>query len=489
MFFNKNQFVKSENKMTVMFGTSGIRKVFQNYSRTDLTFTPQMALDVGLALGTYLKGKGIVVIGKDIRTSALPIEYALISGIVSTGCSVKAVGIVSTSTLAMSLRYLRAEAGVMITASHNTPEYIGLKIWNPSGMGYTPDQETEIERIYNEKEFIEIEWDEIGRITHETDINDIHILDITSRVDFDGSGLNVIVDPGNGASCEIVPRLLSAYNVKVMTINAQMDGKFPGRNSEPNKENLVQLSKFLKSSEKETIGIALDGDADRVIFLDENGEIIDPIRLLTLMAKNYLERYKGTKISEENMKVVTAINSSSLVEDVLTPLGCEVIRTEVGDIKVAIAIKEHGGFVGGETSGTYIWPSTHLGPDAIVTIAKVLRMIVEKGKPLRDLLNEIPEYPFCETKFRLKKDIPFTEDINNKIIEEMTESLGALGKKISNINQMDGVRLDYNDGWILIRRSGTSPYLRLTGESSVDLESSKVVNDSAKEKMEKLNLI
>jgi len=489
MFFNKNQFVKSENKMTVMFGTSGIRKVFQNYSRTDLTFTPQMALDVGLALGTYLKGKGIVVIGKDIRTSALPIEYALISGIVSTGCSVKAVGIVSTSTLAMSLRYLRAEAGVMITASHNTPEYIGLKIWNPSGMGYTPDQEAEIERIYNEKEFIEIEWDEIGRITHETDINDIHILDITSRVDFDGSGLNVIVDPGNGASCEIVPRLLSAYNVKVMTINAQMDGKFPGRNSEPNKENLVQLSKFLKSSEKETIGIALDGDADRVIFLDENGEIIDPIRLLTLMAKNYLERYKGTKISEENMKVVTAINSSSLVEDVLTPLGCEVIRTEVGDIKVAIAIKEHGGFVGGETSGTYIWPSTHLGPDAIVTIAKVLRMIVEKGKPLRDLLNEIPEYPFCETKFRLKKDIPFTEDINNKIIEEMTESLGALGKKISNINQMDGVRLDYNDGWILIRRSGTSPYLRLTGESSVDLESSKVVNDLAKEKMEKLNLI
>jgi len=475
--------------MTAMFGTSGIRRVFQNYSESDVMFTPQMALDVGLALGTYLKGKGIVVIGKDIRISALPIEYALISGIVSTGCSVKAVGIVSTSTLAMSLKSLNAEAGVMITASHNTPEYIGLKIWNPSGMGYIPDQEKEIERIYNEKAFIEIEWDEIGRITYETDINNIHILDITSRVEFDGSVLNVIVDPGNGASCEIVPRLLSAYNVKIMTINAQMDGKFPGRNSEPNKENLIQLSKFIKSSAKESIGIALDGDADRVIFLDEDGEIVDPIRLLTLMAKNYLERYKGTKISEGNMKVVTAINSSSLIEDVLNPLGCEVIRTEVGDIKVAIAIKEHGGFVGGETSGTYIWPSTHLGPDAIVTIAKVLRMVVEKGKPLKDLLQEIPEYPFYETKIRLKNDIPFTEDINKKIIEEMTETLDDLGKKITNINKMDGVRLDYNDGWILIRRSGTSPYLRLTGESNVDLESSKVVNERAKQKMEKLNLI
>jgi len=474
---------------SVMFGTSGIRRIFSNYDNTEVMFTPHMALDVGLALGTYLKGKGIVVIGKDIRTSALPIEYALVSGIVSTGCSVKAVGIVSTSTLAMSLKYLRAEAGVMITASHNTPEYIGLKIWNTSGMGYTPDQEAEIERIYNEKAFIEIEWDEIGRITQETDINDIHILDITSRVEFDGSSLNVIVDPGNGASCEIVPRLLSAYNAKIMTINAQMDGKFPGRNSEPNKENLIQLSKFLKSSDKDSIGIALDGDADRVIFLDEEGEIIDPIRLLTLMAKNYLEKYRGTKISVENIKVVTAINSSSLIEDVLNPLGCEVIRTEVGDIKVAIAIKESGAFVGGETSGTYIWPSTHLGPDAIVTIAKVLRMVVETGKTLRELLKEIPEYPFYETKFRLKEDIPFTEEIDIKIIEEMKETLETLGKKITNINHMDGVRLDYNDGWILIRRSGTSPYLRLTGESSVDIESSQMVNDRAKEKMEKLNLI
>jgi len=128
-----------------IFGTSGIRMVFQNYSETDLMFTPQMALDVGLALGTYLKGKGIVVIGKDIRTSALPIEYALISGILSTGCNVKTLGIVTTHTLALSQRFLDANAGVMITASHNTPEYIGLKFWNPSGIGYSHEQEEEIE--------------------------------------------------------------------------------------------------------------------------------------------------------------------------------------------------------------------------------------------------------------------------------------------------------------------------------------------------------
>ena len=471
-----------------IFGTSGIRRVFSNYANEDVMLTPHMALEVGLAVGTYLKGEGTVVIAKDIRTSALPIEYAFIAGIVSTGCDVKTLGIVTTSTLAMSLKYLRADCGVVITASHNTPEYIGLKFWNPSGMGYVPEQEEAIEKIYNEKSFLDIGWDEIGTVSHVNDINDIHILDITHRVKFDGSNLHVIVDPGNGASCDIVPKLLSEYNVKIMTINAQMDGKFPGRHSEPNEENLIKLSKFLTSSEEDDIGIALDGDADRVVFLDEDGEIVDPIRLLALMAVDYLRRYKD-KIPKERMKVSTAVNSSSLLEDVLKPYGCEVIYTEVGDIKVAQAIKEQGGFLGGETSGTYIWPSTHYGPDAIVTIPKVLRMIVESGKTLRDLLKEIPEYPYYSTNFKLKKDIPFTDDINKKIISEIKEVLEPEGKTISNINEMDGVRINYNDGWILIRRSGTSPYLRLSGESSVSLDDSKKVNELAQERMKKLDLI
>jgi phosphoglucosamine mutase len=459
-----------------------------NYGESDIMLTPQMALEVGLALGTYLNGNANIIIGKDIRTSALPIEYAFISGLVSTGCNVKTLGIVTTPTLAMSLRYLNADSGVMITASHNTPEYIGLKFWNPSGMGYIPEQEEEIERIYNDKAFLKIEWDEVGKVTNIEDINDIHILDITNRIMFDGSELNVIVDPGNGSGCDIVPKLLSTYNVKIMTINAQMDGKFPGRHSEPSKENLRQLSKFLKSSDKDDIGIALDGDADRVIFLDEDGNIVDPIRLLALMAIDYLKRYKDN-IPKEKMKVTTALNSSSLLEDALAPLGCEIIYTEVGDIKVAQALKDQGGFLGGETSGTYIWPRTHLGPDSLATVAKVLRMIAESGKTLKELLEKIPKYPYFSTNSKLKKDIPFTEAINQKIIDEIKEILDSKGKEIKNINKMDGVRFNYNDGWILIRRSGTSPYLRISGESSVNLEYSKEMNELATERMKKLDLI
>jgi phosphoglucosamine mutase len=299
--------------------------------------------------------------------------------------------------------------------------------------------------------------------------------------------LHAIVDPGNGSGCDIVPKLLSTYNINIMTINAQMDGKFPGRQSEPSEKNLIQISKFLKISPQEDIGIALDGDADRVIFLDENGEIVDPIRLLALLAKYYIQNNKDT-LSKEDMKISTPVNSSSLIEDVLEPLGCEIIRTEVGDIKVALALQD-GGFLGGETSGTYIWPKFHLGPDSIVTIAIVLQMIVKTEKSLKELLKEIPQYPYYRKQFKLQKDIPFTEEINQKIIEEMKDSFDSINKKIKSINQMDGVRFDYDNGWILIRRSGTSPYLRISGESSIDINSSIEMNKIAEQKMQKLDLI
>ncbi|MBY9005078.1 MAG: hypothetical protein KGD73_13965, partial [Candidatus Lokiarchaeota archaeon] len=212
------------------------------------------------------------------------------------------------------------------------------------------------------------------------------------------------------------------------------------------------------------------------------------IRLLALLAKYYIQNNKN-KISMNDMKISTPVNSSSLIEDVLHPLGCDVIRTEVGDIQVAQALHEHGGFLGGETSGTYIWPSFHLGPDSIVTIGIVLQMMVKTGKSLIELLKDIPKYPYYRKQFQLIKDIPFTDEINQKIITEMKESFYSMGKKLNSINNMDGCRFDYDDGWILIRRSGTSPYLRISGESNIDINNSIEMNKISEEKMKKLNLI
>jgi len=170
-------------------------------------------------------------------------------------------------------------------------------------------------------------------------------------------------------------------------------------------------------------------------------------------------------------------------------LGCEVLRTEVGDIKVAIALKNHGGFLGGETSGTYIWPRFHYGPDSIITIAKVLQMIISSGKNLSELLKDIPKYPYYAEKFKLKRDIPFNETMNSNIIDAMKKVFESMGKDIRKINQLDGCRFDYDGGWILIRRSGTSPYLRISGESNKDLDSTISLNKLAKEKMMQLDII
>ena len=208
---------------------------------------------------------------------------------------------------------------------------------------------------------------------------------------------------------------------------------------------------------------------------------------LALLAKFYIQENKNS-LPEEDMKITTPVNSSSLIEDVLVPLGCKIIRTEVGDIKVALALG-NGGFLGGETSGTYIWPKFHLGPDSIITIAIVLQMIVKTGKSLKQLMKESPLYPYYRQQFKLKRDIPFNDEINSKIIGEIKESFDSIGKNINTINRLDGVRFDYDDGWILIRRSGTSPYLRISGESNIDINSSIEINKLAEQKMQKLDLI
>jgi phosphoglucosamine mutase len=371
---------------------------------------------------------------------------------------------VTTPTLAMSMKILGGDCGVMITASHNTPEYIGIKLWNPSGLGFTPEQEAEVEQIYNNKILIDITWDKIGYITNINDINSMHVEQILKLIHFGPNKrtLNIIVDPGNGSSCEIAPLLLKNLGCKFVTLNSNPDGHFPGRLSEPNSKNLQTLVKFLKGADDIEFGCALDGDADRVIFIDGKGKIIEPIRMLTFLAKQILLHDPPTNGSYYN--VMTPINSSSVLEYVLHPLGANIIKTEVGDIKVAIEIKKQRGIIGGENAGTYIWPTFHYGPDSLVTIAKVVELLSYETRTLTELLSEIPEFPFVQKEFNLLQNTPFTKAIYERIRTKVIELLKEKGFSKIKINELDGIRIDYEEGWLLIRRSGTSPIVRIAGE-------------------------
>ncbi|MCF2140913.1 MAG: phosphoglucosamine mutase [Candidatus Lokiarchaeota archaeon] len=462
-----------------MFGTCGIRKKFSTYDKSEQTFTPNMALRLGEAIGTAINS-GKVVIGRDIRTAALAIEYAIISGLVSTGCKVYTIGMVTTPTLAMSIDFLDADCGVMITASHNPPEYIGVKLWNKGGLGFSPEQEAEIETIYNERAFVRKEYNRLGTVTQIFGINDRHIEHIMKRIQYhcEDDHFTVIVDPGNGSASEIGPKLLSALGLDFITLNSQPDGTFPGRLSEPSPKNLEDLRLFIQHSSKIQMGIAFDGDADRVVFLDEKGNVVEPIRILTFLAKEYINSKYPTKSSRPQLSVVTPVNSSGVIEAVLEPLGVNVYRTKVGDINVSQAMLKNNAFLGGENCGVYIWPekTDHKAPDSLATIAILLKYLSHYKCKFSELFADIPEFPYLKKNVELEEDLHFRSQDYLTIAEKLENNLKKAGYSDFKRTLVDGVHLRFKGGWILIRKSGTTPILRITAESQTSMnETEKLV--------------
>ena len=462
-----------------LFGTTGIRRIFSPYDNGSECFTPIMAYKIGLAIGTY-SDSGRIVIGRDCRVAAVPIELSLCSGLVSSGCTVKTIGIVTTPTLSISVQLLDCDIGIMITASHNTPEYIGIKLWNKNGLGFDHEQEEIIENIYNQKKFKEISWKDIGSITQIYDINKMHIAWIFEKLGINGNyksqikrNISVIVDPGNGSACEIAPMLLNKLGCKFITLNGQPDGSFPGRLSEPNSKNLRMLSTFVQASKDVEMGIALDGDADRVVFIDGKGNLIEPIRFLTFIAKEYLKLFPPKNF--EKPRLFTPINSSRVIEAVLEKQDVKVIRTAVGDVNVALEIAKNGGFLGGENAGTFIWPKFHLGPDSLLTITLLLLVLQKSDKSFTELIDEIPIFPYTASKHQLKSESQFNKSQYEIIRERMVRKLTEKGYKNISITDFDGLHFNFEDGWVLIRKSGTSPIIRVEAESNSTIEKAKEI--------------
>lgn len=419
-----------------------------------------------MAIGTYLGKNSVVLIGRDTRQTAELVQHALISGLLSCGCDVHVLQgsaespYVTTSTIAYATKHFQASAGIQVTASHNTPEYIGIKIWQNSGMGFTPAQEEAIDAIYASKAFRLVQWNEILKIKTILNANEIHVKAILERVHapitFKGEKIAVVIDPGNGAACEIAPNLLQKLGANVITINAQPDGMFPGRDSEPNEENLRTILRMMRNDSEMSLGIAYDGDADRVRFIDRKGKLVEGDRILLLLAMHLTSKEKGSPF------IVTPVNSCTALEEVLNKRGINVSRTRIGDIPVAIRIQEINAMLGGEISGTYTWPEFHLGPDALYTTAKLLEIIADKGM-LEKLLESIPEYLVAhDTIDTTEEAIKRLQGIDlEQLIKAVlaNEGINAMGT-----NKTDGVLVRFGGGFLLVRPSGTSPAIRLTCE-------------------------
>ena len=442
--------------MDKLFGTSGVRGIVGDQ------LTPELALDLGLALATHLGGEGSVVLGKDPRTSSDMFESCLISGLLSGGCDVKRLGIVPTPAVSFAIRRLDAKAGVMITASHNPPEYNGIKFLGSDGTAYTPEQEGAIERIYFGKRMKPAAWDRIGKIGA-VDVLPSYIDELAGAVELK-RGYKVVVDCGNGAGSLVTPYLLRKLGCEVVTLNSQLDGFFPGRGLEPSPENLGELCSVVKSIGAD-LGIAHDGDADRAAAVDELGRVAQPDKLLALISAHQLRRKEEI--------VVTTVDASSVVDDRVAERGGKVVRTRVGDVSVAVAIKKHKAIFGGEPSGAWIFPSVHLVPDGPLAAAKILKLLDLTAKKLSELLDALPEYPTVREKLACP---------NERKARTMKKLKPKLKKEFPDAEALtiDGIRLELKDGWVLVRPSGTEPYIRVTAEGRTPARAKEIAGKAAK---------
>lgn len=451
----------SNTDIPKLFGTSGIRGKIKDEITSELT------LNVGKAISTYL-GKGSrVVVGYDTRTSNLMLERAVSAGILEGGCHVLSLGMVPTPVVGYATMKLEADAGVMITASHNPSPDNGIKLWNPDGMAYLQKQERIIEKIIHEKNFYKASWHDIGQIKDVSPVVNDYIEDILNLIKIK-PGLKVVVDCANGAASHISPLILRKTGCEVVSLNAQPDGFFPGRKPEPSAANLKELMKVVNAIGAD-LGIAHDGDADRMIAVDDEGRMADFDKLLALVS------------AEIGGCVVTTVDASACIDRAMRDVGGKVERTKVGDVHVAEMIhhinKDNGkppAKFGGEPSGTWLHPQFCMCPDGILSALRVIELVQHKG-PLSKLLDDVPSYP------TLRDKIDCQEDQKDPIMEKARKELPTIFEDVEDVNLKDGVRISFSDGsWVLVRPSGTESFIRITLEGKTEEKASAIHEKSAK---------
>lgn len=435
--------------MKKLFGTFGVRRV----ANTELT--PEFASKLAASYGSIVKGK--VAVGGDTRTTTEMIKHAVISGLLSSGCDVVDLGFLPTPAVQFAVKKYY-DAGVIITASHNPPNYNGIKLVDFDGIGTPDDTEIEIEKMFFNDNPHRVSWEDVGKVETNPGLLEEYIENVIARVDHEAiknSGLKVIVDCGSGAACFTTPFLLRKLGCEVITMNCQPDGFFPGRNPEPTEPNLEELIEVVKATGAD-LGVAHDGDADRTICIDEKGNFVFGDKSFALVEKYMLKENNGGLI-------VTTVATSSAIHDIANKYNGEVIATKVGDLIVARELKNKNGLFGGEENGGLIFPDFVYGRDAALSTAKVIEIIVKTGKSLSRLIEELPVY--YSEKMKIECPDELKQEIMQKIAEETKEF---------EVDTTDGVKIIKDDGWIIIRPSGTEPIFRCFAEAKTPEEAKEM---------------
>jgi phosphoglucosamine mutase len=425
--------------------------------------TTVLAEQVGLAVATFAEAKEVLV-ARDTRVSGKMLQEALVSGLESGGANVKCLGVMPTPVLAFLTRKMEVDAGVMMTASHNPPEYNGIKIFDREGLAYDEESQVVIERIIAQQRFRLADWKNVGH--DQTAENTSQYVDAVEKNVRLRRKWRIVVDAGCGATFSLVPTVLQRLGCTVAALNSQPDGLFPARSPEPNLKSLTDLAAVVRTLHADA-GLAYDGDGDRVAFIDENGHFSDFDQVLAAYASHVVKQNRGGTI-------VTSVEASMAVEKMVERHGGKVVRTKVGDVYITELIKKHNAIFGGEPCGAWIHPQLNYCPDGILSSVMLLKALEDESEGLAEFVAETPKYPILRENFSCKKDE------KDEAVEKIGERLKSVFQTYQEFSKVDGVRLVLKTGWLLVRASGTEPLVRLTVEGESLKAAREIMEKGAK---------
>jgi len=407
--------------------------------------TEQVAERIGRALAAYLNGEGDMLVGRDVRHSSEPLARSLIKGMLSGGINVEDIGVVTTPILNFASAHYGRTGGVMVTASHNPPEWNGFKIWLKTGfisMGMG------MERLRDLAIRGEFEAKSRGRLVRNENAISDYIGYVAERIEL-ADDLKIIVDPGNGSCSVLTPRIFEEIGIDVTAINSEPDGSFPAHPPEPSEETLTNVKRLVLDEEAD-FGAGFDGDGDRVVFVDDRGRVVSGTSILLLLIEEYLRENRGAA-------VVFEVSCSMIVEETIRRLGGRPVLSRVGHTYIVDRMIEEGAVLGGETSGHFYFRELYCFDDGLYACLKIAEILSKRDERLSDIIDSMPRYPRIPgMKFECPDNVKF------RVVDELSREFKSMGYETLTI---DGVKVIEDDGWFLIRASNTQPLIRLTVEA------------------------
>ncbi len=393
-----------------------------------------------------------IVVGRDARISGMMVDHLVTGALMSMGLDVINIGMATTPTTELAVTGLGADGGIIITASHNPVQWNALKLLNNKGEFLSDAEGKEVISIAGNDDFTFADVFDLGKeykddtwaMRHIEMVRNLPLVDCEaiSKADF-----TVAVDAVNSIGGKVIPALLKALGVKnVIELNCEATGKF-AHTPEPIPENLTQISTLMKDGVAD-VGFVVDPDVDRLAIVMENGEMFVEEYTLVAVADYVLGHTPGATVSN--------LSSSRALRDVTEQHGCSYSAAAVGEVNVVTRMKETGAVIGGEGNGGVIYPELHYGRDALVGVALFLTLMARSGKKVTELKAGYPQYAIAKNKIQLTPDI------------DVDAILEAVKDKFSNekITDIDGVKIDFADSWVHLRKSNTEPIIRIYSEAA-----------------------